>query len=372
MRLRGDDEHFHNGTVMAIAILRLFPALAGIALSACSLPGAAQAQAAQAIPADGAVVERFHVGGAGGWDFLTFDPAGQRLFIARADRVQVWSARTKAVVAEIEGTAGVHGVALAPELHRGYTSNGRANTVSVFDLDSLRITDTVRVGENPDAILYEPTLKRIYVFNGRDGSATVIDAATLSVLATVPLAGKPEVAFADGAGRVFVNIKDTAEIAVIDPTSNRVHARWPLKPCLEPTGMAIDTAHGRLFAVCSNNKMVVVDAGSGRIVADLPIGSEPDGVEFDAVSGRAFSSNGQGTVTVVRETDPEHFNVVETIPTQARARTLALDPASHSIYLVTAAFGPSPAASAPATRPRPPMLKDTFSVLVVRLRPEPR
>lgn len=350
---------------MAIDHSRKLRGLAAIALSACPLAGQAAAPAALVIPGSEAMVERFHVGGAGGWDFVTFDPAGQRLFIARADRVEVWSARTKAVVAEIGGTAGVHGVALAPELHRGFTSNGRANTVSVFDLDSLRITGTVRTGANPDAILYEPSFKRIYVFNGRGGSATVIDAATLEVLATVPLGGKPEVAVADDAGRVFVNMEDSAEIVVIDPAGLLVQARWPLKPCVEPTGLAIDAARRRLFSVCGNRKMMVVDAVSGRIVADMPIGDGPDGVVFDGESGRAYSANGEGTLTVVRANDAEHFDVVETIPTQARARTLALDAASHRLYLVTAAFGPTPAASAPGTPVRAPMLKDTFSVLVV-------
>ena len=350
---------------MTPSYARLVLALGAIALASCSLPGRYRigAPAAQV-----SVLERFTVGGPDGWDFLTFDPAGERLFIARANRVQVWSAREKRLVAEIAGTAGVHGVALAPDLHRGFTSNGRANALSVFALDDLQITNTVSAGDNPDAILYEPTLKRVYAFNGRGNSATVVDAATLAVLATVPLGGKPEVAVADGAGRVFVNIEDSAEIAVIDQASNRVQARWPLKPCVEPTGLAIDRAHARLFAVCANHTMMVVDAATGRLVAELPIGGEPDGVEFDAASGQAFSANGEGTVTVVHERDPEHFEVLETIPTQARARTLALDAAGHRLYLVSASFGPPPIGSVTGAPPRPPMLQDTFTVLVLTLR----
>jgi YVTN family beta-propeller protein len=350
---------------MSASRYRLLPALLGIALSALTFPGHAQDVSTQTTASESASLERFNVGGLGGWDFLTFDPPGQRLFIARGDRVQVWSARDKKVVAEIAGTAGVHGVALAQELKRGFTSNGRANTVSVFGLDDLKITRTIDVGDNPDAILYEPAFKRIYAFNGRGRSVSVIDAVGLAVLATVPLGGKPEVAVADGAGHVFVNIEDTAELVVIDQASNRIQARWPLKPCVEPTGLAIDVARRRLFSVCSNNKMVIVDADSGHVLADAPIGGEPDGVEFDPVSRKAFSANGEGTVTVVREADAQHFDVVANVLTQARARTLALDPASHRIYLVTASFGPTPAPSGDGSRPRPPMLKDTFTVLVL-------
>jgi len=343
----------------------LIPALLGAALSTTLLQGHPQDLSAQVRAGGAGSLERFTVGGVGGWDFLTFDSSGQRLFIARGDRVQVWSAMEKKVVAEIAGTPGVHGVALAHDLNRGFSSNGRANTVGVFALDDLKITQTIEVGDNPDAILYEPTLKRIYAFNGRGRSVSVIDAVGLSVLATLPLGGKPEVAVADGAGHVFVNIEDTAELVVIDQTANRIQARWPLKPCLEPTGLAIDVAHRRLFSVCGNNKMVIVDADSGRVVAEAPIGDGPDGAEFDPATRKAFSANGQGTVTVVQETDAEHFATVATIPTQAGARTLALDPASHRIYLVTASFGQAPASSSSGIRPRPPMLKDSFTVLVL-------
>lgn len=313
-----------------------------------------------------AVVDRQVIGGAGGWDFIKFDPARARLFVSRGDRVQVWSPDSKKVIAEIAGTAGVHGVALAPDLNRGFTSNGRADTVSVFDLDALKVTDTVAVsGHNPDAILYEPHFKRVYTFNGRSHNVTVIDAETLKVLATVDLGGKPEVAVADGAGHVFVNIEDTSEMVVLDQAANRVLARWPLKPCGEPTGLAIDVAHQRLFSACANHKMVVVDATSGRLVADLPIGAGPDGAEFDPALGLAFSSNGDGTLSVIRENDAEHFSVAASVPTQAKARTLSLDASSHRIYLVTASFGSMPEAAAGGRKPRPPMLPDSFTILVV-------
>ena len=317
-------------------------------------------------PSEYAVVDRVTIGGAGGWDLLAFDQVRQQLFIARGDRVQVWSARSKQLAGEIAGTAGVHGVALAQELGRGFTSNGRANAVTVFGLDDLRSLATVTVpGENPDAILYEPKFKRVYAFNGRSRNVAVIDAVNLKVLSSIPLPGKPELAVSDGGGHVFVNIEDTAELAVIDQAANMVRARWPLAPCTNPTGLAIDTAHMRLFSVCDNHKMVIVDAQSGRLVAVVPIGGAPDGAEYDAALGLAFSANSDGTLTLVHESDPEHFVVVADVPTQERARTLALDPVSHRVYLVTASFGPTAAATAEQPKPRAAMIPDTFTILVM-------
>lgn len=313
-----------------------------------------------------AVVDEQVIGGPGGWDFITFDNTRQRLFISRGDHVQVWSPDSRKVIAEIAGTAGIHGVALAQDLNRGFTSNGRADTVSVFGLDDLRVSNTVEIpGHNPDAILYEPHFKRVYTFNGRSSDVTVIDAESLKVLNTIALGGKPEVAVADGAGHVFVNIEDTSELVVLDQAANKVQARWPLKPCSNPTGLAIDATHQRLFSVCDNNKMVVIDATSGRLVADLPIGSGPDGAEFDPVLGLAFSANGDGTLTVIREEDAEHFSVLANVLTRTKARTLSLDPSSHRVYLVTASFGPTPEATLEGKKPRPPMLPDSFTVLVV-------
>ena len=317
-------------------------------------------------PSEYVVAERVTIGGAGGWDLIAFDHFRQRLFVSRGDRVQVWNAQSKQLVGEIAGTVGVHGVALAQELERGFTSNGRANTVTVFGLEDLRLVATVTVpGENPDAILYEPKFKRVYAFNGRSHNVTVIDAVNLKVLSSIPLGGKPELAVGDGGGHIFVNIEDTAELAVIDQVANKVQARWSLAPCTNPTGLAIDVAHQRLFSVCDNHKMVIVDAQSGRLVAIVPIGGAPDGAEYDAALGLAFSANGDGTLTLVHESDPEHFTVVADVPTQERARTLALDPLSHRVYLVTASFGPVPAATGEQPRPRPAMVPDSFTVLVM-------
>ena len=314
---------------------------------------------------DYSVMDRVTIGGPGGWDFIAFDSARARLFISRGDRVIVWSPDSRKVVGEIRGTEGVHGIALAQDLNRGFTTNGRANTISVFALDNLGVTDTIAVpGSNPNAILYEPAFKRVYSFNGRSSDVTVIDAVNLKVLTTIPLGGKPEVAVSDGAGHVFVNIEDTSEVVVIDQATNKIQARWPLGSCTEPTGLAIDKAHQRLFAVCANQEMTVVDSTAGRLVAHLAIGSEPDGVEFDPALGLAFSSNGDGTLTLVHEDEAEHFSVVANVPTQAKARTLALDPLSHRIFLVTAAFGPTPEPTNENPRARPPMVPDSFTVLV--------
>jgi YVTN family beta-propeller protein len=341
-------------------------ALAAAILLPLLLDACATARPDRASPASYAVIDRVPSVGEGGWDFVTFDSAKRRLFISRSDRVQVWSADSKQVVAEIADTEGVHGVALAADLGRGFTSNGRSNTVSVFALQDLHVIQKIPIpGVNPDAILYEPTSRRVYVFNGRSNDATVIDAVTLRLLATIPLGGKPEVAVGDGRGHVFVNIENTSELVVIDQATDTVQARWPLAPCEEPTGLAIDVAHGRLFSACANHTMAIVDSGSGRVVGQVPIGAEPDGAEFDASLGLAISSNGEGSLTLVREIDPEHFAVVSTVATQPRARTLSLDPISHRIYLVSAAFGPPAEATAQQPRPRAPMLRDSFTVLVV-------
>ena len=351
---------------MRFSILLRYSALGASCLLFALMQGCVLLAPQGASVKDYALVDRVMIGGPAGWDFITFDTARQRLFISRADRVQVWSPESKNLVGEIAGTAGVHGVALAQDLQRGFTTNGRANSVSVFRLDDLRVTDTITIpGANPDALLYEPRFKRVYTFNGRSGDATVIDAVTLKVLTNIALGGKPEVAVSDGAGHVFVNIEDTSEMLVIDETANKVQARWSLSPCSEPTGLAIDVAHKRLFSVCANNKMVIIDAVTGRVVTDVAIGAEPDSAAFDAELGLAFSSNGDCSLTVVHEVDPEHFSVVANVPTQARARTMSLDPVSHRIYLVTAVFGPTPEATSTNPKPRPPMLPDSFSVLVL-------
>lgn len=312
------------------------------------------------------VIDKARIGAPGGWDFIAVDAPHQRLFISRGDRVQVWDTQTRRVSAEIGGTPGIHGIALSQDLQLGFTSNGRSNSIGVFRLDDLSLIDTIDIpGLNPDALLYEPLYKRLYSFNGKSGDATVIDARRLKVLGTIPLGGKPEVAASDGAGHLFVNIEDTAEIVMIDEATNQVRARWPLASCEEPTGLAIDVAHRRLFSVCANRTMVVMDADSGRLVARLPIGAAPDGVAFDPELGLVFSANGEGSLTVVHEDDPERYAVLATVATQEKARTLSLDPQAHRIYLVSADFAHSPPAAPDRPPARPSMVADSFTVLVV-------
>ena len=311
------------------------------------------------------LLRKIKLGGEGFWDYLTIDSPTRRLFISRGTKVIVLNVDTGKVVGEIPDTAGVHGIALAPDLGRGFTSNGAAGTVTIFDLKTLQVTGQAQAGKNPDAIVYDPASKRVFAMNGRSSDATVMDGATGNVVGTVPLGGKPEFAVADGAGNVFVNIEDKSQMLRIDSQKLSVTARWPLAPCEEPSGLAIDRAHRRLFAGCDNKMMAVVDAGTGKVIATPSIGEGVDGNGFDAATGFAFASNGRSaTLTVVREDSPDAFSVVENVPTQLGARTMTLDPKTHEIYLVTAGFAPSPAPTAENPRPRPSLVPDSFVVLV--------
>ena len=337
-----------------------------IVLTVICCLGVAAARSPAMARAAYAVVARFAVGGAGGWDYLAVDASGNRLFVTRANRVDVISTQSGAVIGHIADTAGVHGVALAPDIGRGYTSNGADASVSAFDLETLRVLQVAKVtGTNPDAIVYEPTGHHVLTFNGGSANATVLDAATLEVVKTIPLPDKPEFAVVDGTGHVFVNIQSAqGQIAVIDARSLALIATWPLPGCARPTGLALDRAHQRLFSVCDAKVMAVTDASTGGHVADIAIGEHPDAAAFDPGLALVFSSNGEGTVTVVQELDADHYRVAATLPTQKSARTLALDPLSHRIYLVAAEFGPAPPATAAVPRPRPVVLPESFQVLV--------
>jgi DNA-binding beta-propeller fold protein YncE len=312
-----------------------------------------------------AVRQKVVVGGEGGWDYLIVDADARRLYVTRGTHVQVFDADTLKPVGDIPDTAGVHGVALAPELGRGFISNGRANSVTIFEPKTLRTIEEVKIaGQNPDAILYDPASKRVFAFGGRSADATVLDAATGKVIATLPLGGKPEFATSDRAGHVYVNIEDKSELVAIDSAKPSVENRWPLAPCEEPSGMAIDREHKRLFVGCSNRMMAVVDAASGKVAATVPIGGGVDANAFDPGTGLAFSSNGEGTLTVAREESPGKFAAAN-VPTQRGARTMALDEKTHRVFLVTADFGPPPTPTADQPRPRPPMLPGTFTILVL-------
>ena len=315
-----------------------------------------------------AVTDRYKVGGEGGWDLITLDAKRHRLFISRSTHVQVVDTDSGKVVGDIPGTDGVHAIALAEDLDVGFTSNGKSNSVTVFDLTSLKVLDTIHVsGMNPDVILYEPKSKQVFTFNGRSKDATVIDAISHQEVTTIRLSGKPELAVSNDAGNVFVNIEDSSEIAVIDSSSNKIVKVFPLGDGVEPTGLSIDKAHSRLFSVCANNKMEILDAVTGRIVAEAPIGFAPDSAAFDAGLGIAFSSNRDGSLTLVSEKDPEHFLVLQNVVTQKGARTMAYDAESHRAYLVTALLGETPLATKEQPDPKPVVLPDSFVVLVVSL-----
>jgi DNA-binding beta-propeller fold protein YncE len=326
------------------------------------------AYAAQGVPINAYALQRqFTLGGPGSWDYLTVDSTAPRLFISRADRVLVMSTRDGSLLATIANTDGVHGIALAPDLGQGFTSNGRADTVTVFDLKTLKTTMTIAVGgHNPDAIVYDKASKHIYTFNGRSQDISVIDPLKGTLITTLAAGGKPEFAAADGAGRIFFNIEDTSQIGAIDSSANRRYATWSLPNCEEPTGLALDAAHKRLFSTCANGVLSVTDALSGKQVAQVPIGKGPDAAAFDVERGLLFSSNGQdGTLTVIHEDDPDHYSVIANVVTQKSARTMALDAKTHLVYLTAADFGATPAPSPDQPHPRAPVIDGSFKVLVV-------
>ncbi len=313
------------------------------------------------------VVGRIPLVGEGGWDYLSVDPAARRLYVSRATHVAVVDLGRDAVIGDIPSTAGVHGIAIAPDLGRGFTSNGRDSSVTIFDLKTLATLSTVTVtGRNPDAIAYDPVSHRVFTFNGGTANATALDARTGTVVGTIALGGKPEFAVHDGAGRMYVNIEDKGEVVAFDTRTLAVQAHWSLAPCEEPSGLAIDRQHRRLFSVCGNRLMAVVDADQGRVLATLPIGAGVDGAAFDSTSQLAFSSNGEGTLTVVHEDSPTAFRVVETDSTQRGARTIALDPVTHRLYLTTAQFGPPPVPTPDRPRPRPSIIPGSVVVLVLQ------
>jgi DNA-binding beta-propeller fold protein YncE len=271
---------------------------------------------------------------------------------------------TDKVVGEIPNTNGVHGIAFSEKLGKGWTSNGRDNTVTVFDLKTLKVLGTVKTDKNPDIIIFDQASNRVFSFNGGSHNATVIDAVKDIVAGTVEVGGKPEFAVSDGKGRVFVNVEDKSEVVAIDSKKLTVANRWPVAPGEEPTGLAMDSKTKRLFIVCGNKKMVVMDAATGKVITDLPTGDGTDGAEFDPGTKYAFSSNGEGTLTVVHEIGKDKFSVAENVKTQPRARTMAVDTKTHKVYLPTAQFGQAPAATKENPRPRAPMLPNSFVILV--------
>ena len=309
------------------------------------------------------VIDHWKIGGNGGWDYLLADPAAHLIYITHGPRVEVVDTQTGKAVGAITGLKGTHGVALDPDGKVGYISDGQANSVVVFDRKTFATLATIPAGTNPDGIAFEPVTKTVWAFNGRSKDVTVIDAAKRTVVATIPLPGKPEFPQADGKGSVFANIEDKNSIVQLDAGTKKLTATWTLTGCESPSGLAYDGAHARLFAVCDGNKMAVVDAHTGKMLALPAIGEGPDAAGFDAKEQLAFSSNGNGTLTVIDAING--YKPLQTLATRKGARTMTYDAASDRIYLSSAEYGAAPPATAAQPRPRPAVIPDSFTILVV-------
>jgi hypothetical protein len=287
------------------------------------------------------LLKRVDVGGIGAWDYLIYDPAGHRVFVSRGNHVMVLDGESGATLGDIPDTPGVHGIALAPEFGKGFTSNGQTNDVTIFDFNTLKPIRRVATGKGPDAIVYDSSSKRVFTMNGWDSTATAIDAESGQSVGTIPLSGRPEFAVADGRGTVFVNIENKHTLTAIDSHNLAVKSNWDMPGCEGPTGLSMDLENRRLFSGCDNKVLAIMNADSGKLVADVPIGAGVDATAFDPKTAMAFSSNGRdGTLTVIHEVSPDKFEVVENVPTEAGARTMALDPDKGTVYLVTATVGP--------------------------------
>lgn len=306
-------------------------------LGVCGFSGGQTTASAPASAPAGAlkVIKSFSGGGEGGWDYLTVDPQARRVYVSRGTRVMVFDADKGNVVGEVADLSGVHGIALAPEQNLGFATNGRDASVSVFDLKTLKVTQKVKAGQNPDAILFDPSSKKVYAFNGKSGDITIIDPAALDKApATIAVGGKLEFGVADGAGHVYVNVEDKGEVVAIDTKEQKITARWPVAPGEEPTGLAMDVERRRLFVGCSNSKLIVVDADSGKVLASLAVGAGVDGVAYDAGNKLAVTSNGKdGTLSVVTEEPKGQFKVIQTLTTIKGARTVTNDPKTQRFLL---------------------------------------
>jgi YVTN family beta-propeller protein len=334
------------------------------AIIALALLGAASNNSAST-PSHWAVLERHTLGGAGSWDGMTLDSISRRLYITRDDHVMVVDADSGKLVGDIAGLKHAHGVALAPEVKRGFVSNGHGDSVSVFDLGTLKVIAEIPVGKNPDAILFDPASEHVLAFNGHSNDVSIIDPATERVVATVPVPGRPEFAVSDGQGKIFFNVEDKNLVAQLDARSAKLVAAWSLGTCDGPTGLAIDNTHQRLFSVCANKQMVVLDAHNGHVVATLPIGDGPDAAGFDPDSAMVFSPNSDGTLTLVHQDDADHYTVVDNIATPKRSRAIAVDAKTHSAVLAAAEFGSAPAPTADEPHPKPAMKPGSFGIIVI-------
>jgi YVTN family beta-propeller protein len=332
----------------------------GFAIVLFAVAGAVALQAQTAFK----VQNQWKVGGEGGWDYLVADGSAQRLYITHGPRVEILDINSGKSVGAITGLKRTHGVALDTAGQFGYVSDGGANAVVVFDRHSLQTVATIPAGTNPDGIAFEPVTKTVWAFNGGSKNVTVIDTGSRKVIATLALPGRPEFPVVDGRGVVFDNIEDKNEIVRLDAKSPKVTAAWSVNPCESPSGLAIDEQGRRLFAVCDGKKMAVLNADTGKLLATPAIGDEPDATGYDAKNKLAFSSNGDGTLTVI-DTNGGSYKVLQNVKTQAGARTMALDTITGKVYVVTARFGPLAAATAANPRPRPVVVPDSFTVLVL-------
>ena len=343
-----------QGTVViAVVILSIVATLLLVDSALAVPPGASGYHVVKTIP----------IGGPGKWDYIVVDTAARRVYVTHSTHVVVLDADSDAVVGDIPDTPGVHGVALAPDLGRGFTSNGKANTVTIFDLKTLKPISTVKSGGvNPDAIYYDAASKRVFAFNGSSANAVAINATDGKVAGTIPVGGKPEFAAGDDQGHVYVNVEDKSQLLEIDAQKLSVLHRWPLAGCKEPSGLAIDQRNRRLFSVCGNKKMMVVNADTGKVVATPAIGEDPDAAGFDPDTQLVFSSNGEsGDLTVIHQDSADKYSVVDTVPTKKYARTMAIDLKTHNIFLSIADFE----STIPKGEDEPAMKPNTFSVLLV-------
>jgi YVTN family beta-propeller protein len=286
-----------------------------------------------------AITKKIPIAGQGGWDYLAVDEGGRRLYVSHGTQVEVLDVDSGAIVGKIEKTPGVHGIAIAPELGRGFVSNGQSSTVTIFDLKTLKTIAEVPVGKKPDAIIYDPATSRVFAFNGDSNSATAIQAADGKVVGTVDLGGGPEFAVADGSGYVYDNVEDASVVLKINSRTLKVEQRWPTAPCASPSSIAMDRANRRLFIGCRSKVMAVMNADTGKVIATLPIGDHVDATAFDPASRLVFNSNGEGTITVIRQDSPDKYSVVENVKTVPKAKTMALDPKTHRLFLSTAEAG---------------------------------
>lgn len=334
-----------------------------VGLLVLGLAGLGLATVQQVNPAGYHLLKKIVIGGEGGWDYMALDVQTRLLYVTHFNAVEIVNVDTGVKSEPIPNLNGVHGVAFAPDRWRGYISNGRGNSISVFDLKTSKVLEEIpSTGQNPDAIIYDAFSDRVFTFNGRTANATAIDAATNKAVGTIDIGGKPEFSVTDGKGMIFVNNEDKSEIVAFDAKTLEIKKRWSIAPGEGPSGLAIDLKNKRLFSVC-DKVMVVSDFENGKVVATVPIGSRSDAVRYDAETSLVFSSNGEGTLTVVRQESADKYSVLETVTTARGARTMELDPKTHHVFVVTAEYGPAPAPTKEQPRPRPSIVPGSFMVL---------